>query len=71
VKPLAELAANERRPGQVPSSAAARRTPPKTPVVALIDPERVRAAVTVALDASLSGIIDEITEKVMIALSTR
>jgi hypothetical protein len=40
-------------------------------VVALVDPERVRAAVTVALDASLSGIIDEITEKVLIALGTR
>lgn len=71
VKPLAELAANERRPGQPPSSSAARRNSSKAPVVALIDPERVRAAVTIALDASLSGIIDEITEKVMIALSTR
>ena len=41
-----------------------KRPASKAPVVALIDPERVRAAVTVALDASLSGMIDEITEKV-------
>jgi hypothetical protein len=40
-------------------------------VVALIDPERVQAAVTLALDASLPGIIEEITEKVLIALSDR
>jgi hypothetical protein len=39
--------------------------------VALIDPERVRAAVTVALDASLPNLIEEITEKVLVALSTR
>ena len=55
----------------MPASSPGKRTAPKTPVVALIDPERVRAAVTVALDASLSGIIDEITEKVLIALSNR
>ena len=73
VKPLAELAAKERgsgppAPGRCPRPSAAA---PKTPVVALVDPERVRAAVTVALDASLSGMIDEITEKVLIALGTR
>lgn len=70
VKPLAEIAAQERGSG-MPPAAPARRPAPKSPVVALVDPERVRAAVTVALDASLSGMIDEIAEKVMIALSTR
>jgi CheY-like chemotaxis protein len=78
VKPLIEMAVKER--GSVAPRAArasdgsGKRSPTKaskTPVVALIDPERVHAAVTLALDASLSGMIDEITEKVMIALSTR
>ncbi len=75
VKPLVASAGKERgsRPaGSKTASGSAKRPTPKTPVVALIDPERVRAAVTVALDASLShGMIDEITEKVLIALSNR
>jgi CheY-like chemotaxis protein len=33
-----------------------------------IDPERVRAAITVALDAALPAMIQEITERVLIAL---
>jgi CheY-like chemotaxis protein len=33
-----------------------------------IDAERVRAAVTIALDRSLDGLVNEITEKVLIAL---
>jgi CheY-like chemotaxis protein len=33
-----------------------------------VDPERVRAAVTLALDAALPAMIDEITERVLIAL---
>jgi CheY-like chemotaxis protein len=79
VKPLIEMAVKER--GSDPSPAAgvpsrpgkrpAPKAPPQGPTVALIDPERVQAAVTVALDASMSGIIDEITEKVLIALSAR
>ena len=78
VKPLAEMAAKERGSGSGPTglpSRSGKRSTPKTrpqgPTVALIDPERVHAAVTVALDASLPGIIEEITEKVLIALSTR
>jgi CheY-like chemotaxis protein len=39
--------------------------PPPTPVV---DPERVRAAITLALDAALPAMIQEITERVLIAL---
>jgi len=70
VKPLAEMAVKERGSGP-PPAVVAKRPAPRAPVVALVDPERVRAAVTVALDASLSGIIDEITEKVLIALGTR
>jgi CheY-like chemotaxis protein len=33
-----------------------------------IDPERVRAAITVALDAALPAMIEEITERVLVAL---
>jgi len=73
VKPLVERAVKDRgemRAQPLPAPAT-KRTAPKTPVVALIDPERVRAAVTVALDASLPNLIEEITEKVLVALSTR
>jgi CheY-like chemotaxis protein len=41
--------------------------PPRAVVV--LDPEQVRAAVTVALDASLPALVDEISEKVLAALS--
>ena len=75
VKPLAEMAVKERGSGPLPAAGTAsgpgKRPAPKSPVVALIDPERVQAAVTLALDASLPGIIEEITEKVLIALSAR
>ncbi|HUE22361.1 MAG TPA: response regulator [Bryobacteraceae bacterium] len=78
VKPLVEMAVKERGSGAGQaggaSSAPGKRPAPKAPqgpTVALIDPERVHAAVTVALDASLPGIIEEITEKVLIALSAR
>ena len=76
VRPLAEMAAGARGSSPQPAREGAASGPgkqpaPKAPVVALIDPERVHAAVTLALEASLSGIIDEITEKVLIALSTR
>jgi len=33
-----------------------------------VDPERVRAAITVALDAALPAMIREITERVLVAL---
>ena len=33
-----------------------------------VDPERVRAAITLALDAALPGMIEEITERVLVAL---
>jgi CheY-like chemotaxis protein len=42
--------------------------PPPPPPAPEIDPERVRAAVTLALDASLPAMIQEITERVLIAL---
>ena len=43
--------------------------PPEPPPPAPeIDPERVRAAITLALDAALPAMIQEITERVLIAL---
>lgn len=42
--------------------------PPVSSVASQIDPERVRAAVTLALDAALPAMIDEITERVLVAL---
>jgi CheY-like chemotaxis protein len=53
-----------------------RRTP-RTPVpaaprtLAVLDPEQVRAAVTVALDTALPALIDTVTEKVIAALQAR
>jgi CheY-like chemotaxis protein len=48
-----------------PSEAVLNQTPATTPE---IDPERVRAAITLALDAALPAMIQEITERVLIAL---
>jgi len=69
VKPLVERATKERGPREPRATERGKRGAAKTPVVALIDPEQVRAAVTVALDASLPALVDEITEKVLLALS--
>ena len=41
------------------------------PFVAVVDEEQVRAAVTVALDASMDAMVDEIARRVLAALATR
>lgn len=55
-----------------PAAAASEQATPKTPAaprsVVVLDPEQVRAAVTVALDAALPALVDEISAKVMAAL---
>jgi CheY-like chemotaxis protein len=72
VKPLMEAAERERpRKAGVKPAAEAPRAAPKPPLVALIDPEQVRAAVAVALDASMEKMIDEIAEKLLLALSSK
>jgi len=48
-----------------PEPPASKPLQPPTPE---IDPERVRAAITLALDAALPAMIQEITERVLIAL---
>jgi CheY-like chemotaxis protein len=52
----------------VPRSGPAPRTLPHAEPAANVDAERVRAAVTVALDAAMPAMIDEITERVLVAL---
>jgi CheY-like chemotaxis protein len=42
--------------------------PPSPLPKAEIDPERVKAAITLALDAALPALVDEITERVLVAL---
>ena len=49
------------------SPSGAQSEPPPAPA-SEIDPERVRAAITLALDAALPAMIQEITERVLIAL---
>jgi len=81
VKPLAEAAVAERpAPAERPRAVE----PPPTPAaqgpapvlgtsaataVPLVDSEQVRAAVTVALDASMSMIVEEITRQVLSTLA--
>jgi hypothetical protein len=52
----------------VAASAPAQPAPAPPPPTTEIDPERVRAAITLALDAALPAMIHEITERVLIAL---
>jgi CheY-like chemotaxis protein len=72
VRPLAE-AAQAARGGPVrevpaaPSAAEPLPAPPPEP--SELDPERVRAAVTLALDRAMPALIDHLTERVLIALN--
>lgn len=73
VKPLLQAAAAARsqaQPVEDPQPAdAAPAVDTFEPLAA--DPEIIRAAVTIALDASLPGLIEEITRKVLFALETK
>ena len=70
VKPLAEAATKDRATAARGGVAAAAPKEAKTeiPFVAVVDSEHVRAAVTVALDASLETMVDEITRRVLAAM---
>jgi hypothetical protein len=73
VKPLAE-AAEKDRAALVPRDPGAQERVPAvaaTPFVAVVDEEQVRAAVTVALDAAMAVMVDEIARRVLAALATR
>jgi CheY-like chemotaxis protein len=74
VRQLAEAAASERR--KEPAGGAAAPAPPtpstpSTPFVAVVDAEQVRAAVMVALDASMEAMAEEISRRVVVALQNR
>lgn len=56
----------EEPPADAPTQPPVETTGPIPPPK--IDPDRVRAAVTVALDRSMPALVQEITEKVLIAL---
>lgn len=66
------LACVAQAPARAAQAAAPRATAPSPlRTVVVVDPEQVRAAVTVALDQSWPVLVDQITEKVLEALSAR
>lgn len=68
IKPLLAQAETARKEAPVEPEPQPPEPTFEPAAAALIDPERVRAAVTVALDAAMPALIHEITEKVLIAL---
>jgi CheY-like chemotaxis protein len=74
VKPLADAAAAARKEAQTGSAEERRTAAPLAPVVpfiAVVDAEQVRAAVTVALDAAMEKMVDEISSRVLETFKTR
>jgi hypothetical protein len=67
VKPLAEAAVQDRASAgkSAGTAAPAPEVKVEVPFVAVVDSEHIRAAVTVALDASLEKMVDEITRRVL------
>jgi hypothetical protein len=74
VKPLAEQAAQVRAQAegarQGKEAGAGKTIEPSAPFVAVVDAEQVRAAVTVALDASMDRMVEEIARRVLAALKS-
>lgn len=73
IEPLIQAASNDRAqgaPAEAPAVAVRVVSPDEPSMSHAHEPEaeRIRAAVTLALDAALPRMIDEITEKVLIAL---
>lgn len=62
----AELNAQRALPGKIEAPVVDAPLEPGAPPD--IDPERVRAAITIALDRALPAMIEEITERVLVAL---
>jgi CheY-like chemotaxis protein len=74
VRPLAERSqrARSQQPGPAASETpAAPQVEAAAPFVVVVDAEQVRAAVTVALDASMERMIEEITRHVLAALESQ
>jgi len=71
VKPLAEAAVAARAAREpLPAAGVPAPAAPAAPFVAVIDGEQVRAAVTIALDASMDRLVEEIANRVIAALSS-
>jgi CheY-like chemotaxis protein len=74
VRPLAEAAENDRKPteGKSATQSAAPAAPRHVaPFIAVVDSEQVRAAVTVALDAAMESMVEEITRRVLATLNKK
>ena len=76
VRPLAERAVQDRAQlrSATPAAPPAKAPPPNpaaVPFVTVVDAEQVRAAVTIALDASMEKMVDEITQRVLRTLQMR
>jgi CheY-like chemotaxis protein len=76
VKPLLAAAVSSRdplapAPTKLLSAPASPPPPADRRIVAVIDTEQVHAAVTIALDAAMPALVEEITDKVLVALKSR
>jgi CheY-like chemotaxis protein len=75
VKPLAEAAAAARKDAPAGHSGVGGRARDAgkmpAPFVAVVDSEQVRAAVSIALDAGMENIVEEITRRVVAALTAK
>ncbi|HEY7388401.1 MAG TPA: response regulator [Bryobacteraceae bacterium] len=76
VKPLAEAVAAERALKGIPARAAMPEVAPArpksiAPFVTILDAEQVRAAVTIALDAAMESMVEEITRRVLETLTAK
>jgi CheY-like chemotaxis protein len=74
VKPLAEAAAADRKEDRPRTGSGARQQDMRTvtaPFVAVVDAEQVHAAVTVALDAAMDSMVDQIAQRVLVALQVK
>jgi CheY-like chemotaxis protein len=66
IRPLVHAARSER--GETAAELEAQPPPVDLPQVTVLDAERVRAAVTVAVDAAMPALVDELTARVLEAL---
>jgi CheY-like chemotaxis protein len=75
VKPLAEAVAAERALKGIPARAAMPEVTPARPkvtqFVTILDAEQVQAAVTIALDAAMGSMVEEITRRVLETLTAK
>jgi CheY-like chemotaxis protein len=69
VKPLAEAAIAARGESTPSRGRGPEAKPLAAPFVAVVDGEQVRAAVTLALDAAMGSMVDEIARRVLVMLN--